>query len=826
MASMGPGGWLGDVGRDVRYALRTLRKSPAFALVAVLCLGLGIGANAAIFSVVDAVLLRPVAFPEPDTLVRVYETQPGRGKTWTGSVSWPNFRDWAAQTRAFSHLAAVDGQSRNLGPSGGGGGGEAGEGAERLAVTATTGELFGMLRVQPLLGRAFGPEEDGPGAPSVVVLGEGLWRRRFGADPAVVGRSVVLDGVSHTVLGVVPAAFRFPATASPDAYVPFVPPPQVAERRDAHMLEVYGRLAPGASLTQANAELRSVSERLEAAHPVAQAGRSAEAQGLADTLVRRARPALLVLLGAVGLLLLIACANVANLLLARAAGRRQEVAVRLALGASRGRLVRQLLAESFLLAGAGAALGLLLARWGLDALGALTESALPLARQASLDGRVLLFLLAVAGGSALLFGLVPALQATRGDVSGGLVGGGKSTAAAGQKRLRGALVVGEIALSLVLLVGAGLLLRAFVTLLGTDPGLEPRGVLTARLALPPPPPEGAPQGEPLMPRVLERVRALPGVQAAGIVSLLPIQRAWSNNSYTVPGEPPPRPGEEPLAEMRMTSPGLFAALGVPLLAGRELTEADGAATGDVPVVVNRALARRHFGEESPVGRRLLLGGEAPVVIVGMVGDVRQAGLHEAPLAEMHAPYNFPLAVRDLREVSVVLKTSMDPGSLGPALRGAVRAVDGGASLYQVLTMEEVIARSVSQRRLTLLLLGTFAALALVLAAAGLFGVISYLVAQRTRELGIRMALGAQAGDVVRLVVGQGAALTGLGLGLGLLASLALSRVLESQLDGLSARDPLTFLALPALLGAVSLLAAWLPARRAARVDPTVALRGE
>ncbi|MBF5045176.1 ABC transporter permease [Aggregicoccus sp. 17bor-14] len=817
MRAPGFGSWLDGLKQDLRFALRSLGKSPAFVAVAVLCLALGIGANAAIFSVVNAVLLRPLPYAQPERLVRLYETQPGRGASWTGSVSWPNYRDWVEQTRSFEQLVAVDVRSKNLsGP----------DGAERVPTTAATGNLFALAGVQPLLGRTFLPGEDAPGAAPVAVLGEGLWRRRFGADPGVLGRSITLDGTSVTVVGVMPATFRFLPTSDAELFVPFVPSEQVATSRGSHGLAVVGRLRPAVSLEAANTELREVARRIEQANPDAQTGRSASAVSLTRTVVQGVQPALLVLLGAVFLVLLIACANVANLLLARGAGRQHEVAVRLALGASRGHIVRQLLVESLVLSLGGALLGVLLAHWGLDALASLAERALPRTGGIGLDGGVMAFLLVLSVASALLFGLAPALQSSRADLRASLSdGSGKATASGGHKRFRSALVVAELALSLVLLVGAGLLVRGFVALLNTDPGLHPEGVLTAHLALPQDRYKEGEAGPRLLAPVLERTRALPGVQGAALISMLPIQSAWTNGSYTIVGEAPPQAGQEPIAEYRGTSPGFFATLGIPLLAGRDFTEADGVKGAVMPVIVNEALARRHFGGQEAIGKQLRVG-DTLAQVVGVVGNVHQAGLHLAPLAEIHIPYNHPELSGWLNDMTLVVKSALPPDSLAASLRQVVRSVDADQPLYQVQTMQEVIERSVANRRLTLLLLGSFAVIALVLAAAGLYGVISYLVAQRTRELGIRMALGAQAGDVVRLVMRQGAGLTLWGIGLGIAGALALSRLVESLVYGVSARDPVTFAGLALVLAGISLLASWLPARRAARVDPVLAIKAE
>ena len=804
--------WLADVRRDVRFAARTLGKSPAFVATAVVCLALGIGANTAIFSLVDARLLRPLPYAQPERLVRLYETMPARGPNWSGSVSWANYLDWVEQARSFSGLAAYTVQSRNLRGEGG---------AERLKVVATTANFFDVLGLRPLLGRTFQAGEDAPGAAPVVVVSQAFWQRRFGSG-APVDQTLTLDGQPYTVVGVMPEEVRFPPHSRSELFVPLL---QDRTNRAGHFLAIIGRLREGVTLKSADAELREVARRLEEAYPAEQAGRSATAVSLAETAAGSIRPALLMLLGAVAFVLLIACANVANLLLARAAARRHELAIRFALGASRSRIVRQLLTESLLLSAAGALLGLLLARWGLSALEALDPNALPLAGGVPLQWRVFGFLLLVAVASALLCGLAPALQATRSDVQSSLgESSARASASSAQHRFRSGLVVAEVALSLILLTGAGLLARSFATLLDTNPGLDARHVLTAHL--PVPAGKYAPEqvGQRLLVPLLERARNIPGVRSAALISVLPIQNAWINLGYTVEGEPLPPPGQEPQAEFRLTSPRLFRSLGVPLLAGRDFTEEDGT-RGELTVLINQSLAQRHFQGQNPVGRRLRIQGES-MAIAGVVGDVRQAGLDQKPLAEIHFPYNHPDLGSLLQDVTLVLKTDVLPASVTPALREALRSVDADLPLYEILTMEEVIGRSVADRRLTLLLLGTFALVALALAAVGLYGVISYLVQQRTREIGIRMALGAQPADVVWLVMRRGALLAGAGIGVGLAGALGLSRLLESLLYGVSVRDPLTFAALAAMLGCVALLASWLPARRAARVDPAIAMQGE
>jgi putative ABC transport system permease protein len=803
---------LDDLWRDLRFGLRSLLRSPGFAAVAILCLALGIGANAALFSVLNAVLLRPLPFAEPDRLVRAYEKIGDRGQ---GSVSVPNFRDWVEQNTGFEQLAAYRMASRNLQSTGD---------PERIRAVEATPNLFSLLGARPLLGHTFAPGADEPGKAQVAVVSEELWRTRLGGERSLIGEALRLDGVPYTVIGVMPEAFDFPAGGNAtDVWVLFDPGPEAANARGSHFLAVIGRLKAGISLEQATAQLVTVAARIEKEHPAEQTGRSVIVQPMREDMVGRVRPALFVLFGAVGLVLLIACANVANLLLARSAVRQREVAIRLALGASRKRLVRQFLLESLVLSFVGAALGLLLARWSLQALAPLAEGALPVFKEFPMDGRVFAFLLAVAALSGIAFGIVPALQTSRGDLRDSLSeAGGKATGSGRQQLFRSALVVSEIALSLVLLVGAGLLLRGFLNLSGTEPGLDPENVLTAHLPVP------AEQTEGSTPRlfrpVLEKVRAIPGVRSAGIISMLPIQSAWTNGSFAVEGRPEPQPGQEPLAELRIASPELFRSLSIPLLRGRDFTESDGE-PGSMVAIVNEALVRRHFPEEDPLGRRLRFSGES-FTIVGVVGNVRQAGLDIDPLAEIYFPYAFPDFMPFLGDAVLVIRTAVPPESVTGPVRAAVASVDPGLPLYDVLTMEQVIEDSLAGRRLNLWLLAIFAGIALVLSAAGLYGVISYLVAQRTREIGVRMALGAQTRDVLRLVLRQGAGLIAAGLLLGLIAAFAFTRVLESLLYGVSARDPLTFAALAALLAVVALLATWMPARRASQVDPIQAIRAE
>ena len=808
--------WMDDLGRDVRFSLRALRRAPSFVAVAVLCLALGIGANAAIFSVVNAALLRPLPYPEAERLVQLQETFKYGGGEGFGSVSYPNFEDGRAQATAFERMAGYVFTNVNL---------QGTETPERLTALAATADLFSVLGVRPALGRTFAPGEDAPGQHHVAVLSDALWRRRFAADPSIVGRAITLDGEAHTVIGVMPAAFRFPARGATDVWVPLAPDSGQRARRGSHFMEVVARLKRGVTSERALRQLEAVAARLARAYPDQQTGRSARVTPLRELAVGGVRPALLVLLGAVGLVLLIACANVANLLLVRASARRHEVAIRLALGASRGRLVRQLLVESLLLATGGAVAGSLMAWWGLRALRPFTNRALGAGAVVPLDANVFLFLLAVAVASGLAFGLVPALHAARGNVREDLMEAGtKATATGRQQRFRNALVVGEIALSLVLLIGAGLLMRGFLLLREVRPGFGAEHVLTMHVAVPSQRFDSLGPTQPLLRPALERLRALPGVRSAGVINILPIQRVGFNGSFGIAGQDPPPRGQEPLAEFRVVSPGYFRSLGIPLKSGRLPGEDEGA-RGEQVLLVNESLARQYL-KGDPVGQQITGFAAEPYTVIGVVGDVRQGALSEPPRPEIYFSYADTGAASLLQDVTFVVKTAGPPAALADQVRAALRSLAPDIPVFAVQTMEEVIARSLSSTRYNVLLLGVFAGIALVLSAVGLYGVISYLVTQRTREMGIRMALGAQAGDVIRLVMRQGTALTAAGVALGLVGALAFTRLLESLLYGVSARDPVTFAAVAAVLTLVALAAAYLPARRAARADPLLAIRSE
>ncbi|MDX2262535.1 MAG: ABC transporter permease [Gemmatimonadales bacterium] len=798
--------WFDDLRTDVKYAFRTLARAPGLAVVVLTCLGLGIGANAAIFSIVNAVMLKPLPYPESDRLLNVYETYFTAGGSGQGSVSYPNYIDWRDRTRSFVSLAAYHAGSTTLRGT---------ESSDRLSTLSVTSNYFSTMGLTPLLGRLFGGEGSEPSAEEVVVLNERLWRTRFGSDPALLGRSINLGGQERTVIGILPAF----ASARTQAWMPMKLSPEQATARGNHGIEVVGRMRSGVSEAEALAEIRSIAESVTREHPDQDPSRSATLRRLMDTAVGSSRPTLMILLGAVVFVLLVACANVANLLLARASSRQQEVSIRLALGASRGRLLRQFLMESLVLAIGGAVLGGAMAWFGLRALAPMVAQALPRATDLTLDARVFLYLAAVAVISALLFGLAPALQVTGGDLRNALVRGGMRGSSGVQSRLRATLVVAELALSLVLLVGAGLLLRGVLMLQGTPTGFSSGNVLTAHLSIPDT--TGSGPGH-FTGSFLDAVGALPGVSAAGMISRLPIQSYGTNANYTISGRPRPEQGREPLAEVRFTTPGLFKALSIPVLAGRDFLMRDLVDSGRV-TVINKTMAEREFRGVDPIGQRITLGGNREYTIIGVVGDVRQVGLDRDVLPEMHLPAR---ATDDALDMTLVVRATSNPLALVPAVRGLLRAADPGQALFREMTMDDVIATSLTSRRLNLWLFGVFAVVALVLSVTGLYGVLAYLVSQRTREIGIRIALGARPQDVVVMVVKEGGVLVSIGLGIGLLGALALTRVLASMLYGVSPRDPLTLMVVTVVLGGAALIACLIPARRAARIAPVLAMRAE
>ena len=800
--------------QDLKFGMRTLLKRPGFTLVAVLTLALGIGANAAIFSVVNAVLLRPLPFKESDRLVLVFEKTQAAPREF---ISVPNLQDYRAGTRSFEEFATFVPQSVNMTGTGE---------PERVVGAFATSTLFPLLGVNVERGRALTAEDDAAGGGLVAVLGSEFVQRRFGGDPSVVGRSLTFNGEPYTVVGVMPAGFQFHGV-TPDVLLPAQKWPNYQVARSSHSCWVFGRLKPGVSRETAEGELSAIAKRLEEAYPADNKGRGVEVLGLQEEQVEDIRPALLVLLGAVGFILLIACANIANLLLARGASRRKEVALRSALGASRLRLLRQFLTETLLLALAGGVGGLLVAQWGVDALLSLNSASIPLQGglriDAALDARVLLFSLALSILTGVIFGIVPALQLSKADLNSDLKEGGKTVGEGGSRaRLRGAFVVSQVALSLVLLVGAGLLLNSFYRLLRAEPGFDPRNLLTMEYRLPKNRYAKGEQQWAFHKEVVERVSRVPGVVSAAVVRGLPFSGNGGAWTYLVPDRPAPPEGQEPKALENAIDTNYLRTVGLPLLSGRNFTIQDGPDTQPV-ILVNRTMAEKLWPGEDPLGKRL----EFPEVkinatVVGVVGDAKQYDLGETQRPQIYTAY----AQNPHIFGTLVVRAGVEPLSLSKQVRETVWSVDPDQPVWKVRTVEYLMGVNVSDRRFVLYLMACFAGLALALTALGIYGVVSYTVAQRTHEIGIRVALGAQGRDVLRLVLRHGMGLALLGVGIGLAAAYVVTRYLASLLYGVSTTDPTTYAAVALLLACVALLACLVPARRATRVDPMVALRHE
>jgi putative ABC transport system permease protein len=798
--------------QDIRYGLRMLRKSPGFTAVAVIALALGIASTTAIFSVVNEVLLHPLPYPDSGRIVSV--SQKLRSNGADASASPANYLDWAAQNHSFSYMAASRGFQGNL---------TGGERPERIRFTIVSGDFFSLFGVNPLLGRGLLAEDEKAGNDHVVVLSYGLWKSRFCSDRALLGRNITLSGEPYTVVGVMPASFE------PDDYgelwmpspwdvppYPLAPEKDPRPLRDSNYFEAWARLKPGVTLAQARAEMDAIARHLEKQYPDANTDIGISVVAMQDNLVSDIRPTLLLLVAAVVLVLLIGCANVANLLLARATERTKEVSIRSALGASRLRLVRQLLTESVLLALIGGVVGVLLTAWAVPALLAMSPPGITDFKHIGLNTDVLGFSIAVSVLSGILFGLAPAFHASRENLSGSLKEGERgSTSSHG--RTRSALVVTEVGLSLVLLIGAGLIVKSFVRLMNVDPGFDPSHLLVFSVGLPP---SAAPaQQDAFYQQVQDRIEAVPGVQSAGTVSRLPLSDGNSDRSFKVPSS-----DKDYNADIRVSTPSYFHTMGIPLLKGRNFNEHDVRGSVDV-VVVNETLARTVFPGADPIGKYILDFGpeKNKIQIVGIVGNVRHEGLETDPRPEVYLPFG----QAHWHSVFVVVrcKTS-DPLVLTSGLQNAVWSVNKDVPLSNLRTMQDMIARSVLRRKFTMLLLAIFAGLAMLLASVGLYGVMSYTVSQRTHEIGIRMALGAQKTDVLKLVIRQGMALVILGLALGIVASVAATRLMSGLLFAVSATDPLVFCVVAALLASVAMAANYLPARRASRVDPMVALRYE
>ena len=817
--------------QDMRFGMRMLLKHPGFTCVAVLTLALGIGANTAIFSVVNAVLLRPLPYPESDRLMFLSERSQ---RIESVSVSWPNYLDWRARQSSFEHIGVYNRDSYNLT-----GGGE----PERLLAGQVSADLFATLRMGAALGRVFTSDEDRPGAAPVVALSHGLWQRRFGGDPNILDRTITLNDRSYTVIGVMPAGFQFPSRVEL-----WVPAGQLSggdwRNRDNHP-GLYGvaRLKDGVTIEQARADMDAIALGLEKEYPRTNRDIRVTITPLLETIVSDARRALWTLFAAAGLVLLIACANVANLLLARATVRQREMAVRAALGASRVRLARQLLTESVTLALLGGGAGLLLARWGVSAMGAIGARGLPRASEIRLDGRALAFTAAASILTGVLFGLAPAWRAGGVALQQSLKEAGHSLAA-GKQRTRGALVIAETALALMLLIGAGLLLRSFYLLNQVNPGFAYDHLLSFSLSLPAGKYASPEQRSDFYSDLIRKLSALPGAQSVGLASGLPFGASSWRTPFVVEGRTAAAPGEMPLLEALLVSPDYFRTMGIPLRAGRYFTDQDdrrhltgrdlsglneGArmAAGVNAIVIDEEFARRHWPNENAVGKRIRLApvdpGSPALTVVGIVGRVKMDRLSvESNLAQAYFSYlQLPFS-----NMTAVIKSQLEPARMIAAARRQIQAIDRRQPIYNIRTMEQVRAASIAPERLNLTLLGLFAALALILAAIGLYGVMAYSVAQRAHEIGVRMALGARGRDVLKLVVRQGLALTLIGVAIGLAGASVVTHAMRTLLFEVSGADPMTFVGIPLLLVVVALLACWIPARRATRVNPVVALRQE
>jgi putative ABC transport system permease protein len=816
--------------QDLRYGARMLIKNPLFTLVAVIALALGIGANSAIFSVVNGILLRPLPYEESERLVGLSE----RNQQMDGmSISYPNFTDWKAQNQTLESLAVYNRNSYNLT-----GIGE----PERLLAAQASAELFPTLRVNPLKGRVFTSDEDKPGGSPVVVLSYGLWQRRFGGDEGIINQTISLNDRSYTVIGVMPQHFLFPSRV--EMWVPVGPlSDQESWKQRGNHPGLYGvaRLKPGVTVEQARADMDSVAENLEQQYPNSNQGNRVTLNALIENYVRDIRPALWVLLGAVGLVLLIACANVANLLLARATSRQKEIAVRLALGASRWRIIRQLLTESLLLSLIGGALGLLLAQWGISLILAISPNDIPRAREINLDLRVLAFTIGISFVTGLIFGIVPALQASKFDVHETLKEAGRGNSGRHQW-VRSSLVVVEIATTLVLLVGAGLLIRSFYQLQKVNPGFSYENLLSFSVSLPPKKYETEAQQLNFFRQAMENIQALPGVKQVGMASGLPLGNNGWQTSFRIEGQPEPEPGKAPLMEACLASPDYFTAMNIKLIKGRFFNEQDNRShlteektRGKTPdqismmginaMIIDEEFARRFWPDEEALGKHVRFGGQDGIVVevVGIVGRVKMESLSED---SNRVQGYFPFLQVPRRAMTIIVKNATEPSQMVAAVRQKILDIDANQPIYSIQTMEEIKSQSIASERLNLTLLSIFAAVALILALVGVYGVMSYSVTQRTHEIGIRMALGAQTGNVMKMVIGNGMKMALIGIVLGLGGAFAITRVMQNLLFGISATDLLTFVAVPVILIGVALVACFVPALRATKVDPMIALRYE
>jgi predicted permease len=803
--------------QDLRYGWRMLLKSPGFAAAALFTLALGIGANTAIFSVVYGVLLQPLPFRDAARLVLLHETTPRVGDV---SVSYPNFQDWRAQSHTFSEMAAVSNVGFNMTGT---------SQPENIGGLAVSPNFLSMAGVRPVVGRGFTPDEEKAGTAPVLLLSYALWQSHFGGDRAVIGQTIRLDSRTVTIVGVLPRGFRWVETC--DVMEPIgvwaTNNGSVAEREDRGDLIVVGRLAAGVRLEQARAEMDGIAARLARSYPEANDQCGVKLQPLRESFSGDARPAVLVLLGAAIFVLLVACANVANLFLMRGAVRAKEMALRIAIGASGGRIVRQILTESFLVAVLGGLAGVGLAMAGIPAMARLIPADTLAGASVGMNGAVLLFSAGLVVLSVLAFGLAPALHSARGNVHADLKEGGKATSGGGRNRWRGLLATSEVALALILLVGAGLMMKSLYRLLAVDSGFRPERVLKMEMSLRTAQYDKDPAVIGFWQQVLDRVRALPGVESAAVGTAIPLTDDHSRTDITVEGAALPKPSGYPHPDTHIVSPGYEKTLGIRLLRGRGFTDADRENAPSV-ALVNATVAQRLFPGADPVGKRFIFGhleaNRAPkwVTIVGVLADTKMYGLANPARLEVYVPFRQTAA----NEMVLLVKSGIEPAALVSAIRGVVVSIDKEQPIFGIATMQEVVNASVSTRRITLILLGLFSGLALVLASIGIYGVISYSVAQRAREIGIRMALGAQGGDVLRLVLAQGGKISLAGIAIGSAASAGLTWLMAKLLYSVSAMDPATFTAVAFVLAVIAMVASYIPARRALRVDPLVALRNE
>ena len=798
--------------KDINYGLRSLLKRPGFTFIAIITLGLGIGANSAIFSVVKGVLWRPLPYPNPQELVMAWEDHKARGGPEREWFSPSDFYDWRDQNSSFANLSALNNWAPTL---------TGRDEPEALVGALVSHDMFNLLGVAPMLGRGFLQEEDQPKAPNVVVLSHELWQRRFNSDRTIVGKSISLSQENYSVIGVMPAGFQFPVIPNAQLWRTMRPVLNPTCERGCLVLRVLGRLKPDTTIERARADAGTVAARLAAQYPDTNAKVGATLVPLHEQLVGNMKRPLLVLLGAVGFVLLIACANVANLMLARAATREREIALRSALGASRGRVIRQLLTESAVLAIAGAVAGLLLASGLLRLLLGLSPPGTPGLDQIGIDIYVLAFTFLVALVTGLFFGLAPALQLSKTDLNRSLKDGKGGPGGSRGGRLRSALVVSEIALALILLIGSGLLIKSFILLQRVDPGFNPEHLITLRLILNRTSYPNPPQLTVFYSQLLDRVKAVPGAQSAGLISTLPLSGNNTDTNFLIEGQPPPPQNQEPVAWYNSVSPDYFRAMELRVIKGRSFTAFDNEKSPLV-VIISETLARRYFPNEESLGKRIGSGPDRWREIVGVVKDVKHFGLDADTPPTMY----FPMSQVPARAMNLVVRTSGDPLSLAPSLRAQVWAGDRNLAIANLSDMKGLVSGSVIQQRFILLLLACFATLALLLAAVGIYGVMSYAVTQRTHEIGIRMALGASMAEVLKLILRNGIVLTLTGVAIGLALAFALTRLMTTLLFGVAPTDAMTFALVSGGLVLVALLACFIPARRATKVDPLVALRYE